>query len=309
MTDELTLPPMPDFDPKATRRAVRRGVFRTAFIVLAALVALVLVATVGLTLVQKRGDRDQRMMDVLGTAFQLYNPAYNLHVESCCDITPWSMAFTVRGAPVRAIGGFSTNGGSTYTVQQDFFGRVGRLPLGNGANTTLSTALGNVSTGNQPKKDTRKVLARLPADLNALAVVEFARPLSTEELVAFGAKYEACPDKVVYERRPRSIPITWNDTTWERSPMVDGQIQMCSEAPRSYLQGLRAWVGLLHDYDDDNLRDFDLSLDRLRKAANEGLAYAYVDPIAKIGELRKLIEDPLVQTVRVADVTYDLNRP
>ncbi|MEU0570172.1 hypothetical protein ABZ297_32970 [Nonomuraea sp. NPDC005983] len=309
MTDELTLPPMPDFDPKSTRRAVRRGVFRTAFIVLAALVALVLVATVGSTLVQQRGDRDQRMKDVLGTAFKLYNPAYNLAIDSCCDVTPVSMAFTVRGAPMRAIGGFASYGGSTYTVRQDFFGRVGRLPLGNGANTTLSTALANVTTGNQPKQDTRKVLARLPADLNALAVVEFTRPLSTEELVAFGAKYKACPDKVVYERRPTSIPITWNDATWDRAPMPETHMQMCYESPGNHLRSLRAWVATLRDYDDANLRDFDLSLARLRKAANEGLAYAYVDQLATIGGLRKLIEDPLVRTVRVADVTYDLERP
>ncbi|HUR07045.1 MAG TPA: hypothetical protein VM347_31180 [Nonomuraea sp.] len=68
-------------------------------------------------------------------------------------------------------------------------------------------------------------------------------------------------------------------------------------------------MGILKDYDDDNLHDFDLSLARLRKAANDGLAYAYVNEGATIGELRKIIEDPLVQTVRVADVTFDLERP
>ena len=34
-----------------------------------------------------------------------------------------------------------------------------------------------------------------------------------------------------------------------------------------------------------------------------------MDSGATIGELRRTIEDPLVQTVRVADVTYDLERP
>ncbi|MEU7861469.1 hypothetical protein [Nonomuraea sp. NPDC049141] len=311
MTEDDLLP-MPDFDPKATRRAVRRGLTRTAITVLAALVVLVLVATVGSSMIQQRGDREMRMTDVLGTAFKIYNPAYDIQVQDWGATTPLSMSFTVAVSPMRANGGFVAGYGSAeHVITQDFFGHVGRLPLGNSANTTLSTAIANVSTGNQPKKDTRKVLARLPESLNALAVIEFAKPLTTEELVAFTTRYKSFAEKVVYERRPRSIPITWGGmTSWDRAPMPkDDHVIEPDQAIRLDLESFRRWVGILKDYDDDNLHDFDLSLARLRKAANDGLAYAYVDPGAKIGELRKIIEDPLVQTVRVADVTYDLERP
>ncbi|MEV6867738.1 hypothetical protein AB0M44_42970 [Streptosporangium subroseum] len=315
MTED-ELPPMPDFDPKATRRAVRRGLTRTAIMVLAALVVLVLVATVGSSLIQQRGDREERMTDVLGTAFKIYNPGYNIEVRNWGATTPLSMSFTVAVNQMRAIGGFVAGyGGAEHVITQDFFGHVGRLPLGNYANTTLSGALINVSTGNQPKKDSRKVLARLPEELNALAVVEFVKPLTTEELTAFTARYKSYAEKVVYERRPRSIPITWGGMTmWDRAPMPgnktgeDHAIEP-DEAIKLDLANFRRWVGILKDYDDDNLHDFDLSLARLRKAANDGLAYAYVDSLATIGKLRKVIEDPLVQTVRVADVTYDLERP
>ncbi|OPG09850.1 hypothetical protein [Microbispora sp. GKU 823] len=181
-----------------------------------------------------------------------------------------------------------------------------RLPLGNYAGTTLSRALMNVGTTLQRKEDSRKVLARIPEGLSALAVVEFARPLTTDELVAFTATYKSYADKVVFERRPGSMPITWGgETTWDRAPMP----REPDEPIMSDLANFRRWVGILKDYDDDNLHDFDLSLARLRKAANDGLAYAYVDSLATIGELRKIIEDPLVRTVRVADVTYDLERP
>ena len=311
MTEDDLLP-MPDFDPKATRRAVRRGLTRTAIIVLAALVVLVLVATVGSSMIQQRGDRETRMTDVLGTAFKIYNPAYDIQVQDRGATTPLSMSFTVSARPMRAIGGFVAGyGGAEHVVTQDFFGHVGRLPLGNDAKTTLSRALANVSTGNQPKKDTRKVLARLPEDLNALSVIEFARPLTTQELGAFTARYKSSAEKVVYERRPRSIPITWGGMTfWDRAPMPeDDHVIEPDEAIKLDLASFRRWVGILKDYDDDNLHDFDLSLARLRKAANDGLAYAYVDIEAKIGDLRKIIEDPLVQTVRVADTTYDLERP
>ncbi|MFG1963796.1 hypothetical protein [Nonomuraea sp. NPDC049028] len=315
MTDEDLLP-MPDFDRKATRRAVRRGLTRTATMVLAALVVLVLGATVGSSLIQRRGDREMRMTDVLGTAFKIYNPGYDIEVRETGATTPLSMSFTVSVNPVRATGGFVAGyGGAEHIITQDFFGHVGRLPLGNGANTTLSRALANVSTGSQRKDDSRKVLARLPERLNALAVIEFAKPLTADELSAFTARYRGSVDKVVYERRPSSIPITWGGmTTWDRAPMPelttkkDHQI-LPDEAIKMDLANFRRWVGILKDYDDDNLHDFDLSLARLRKAANDGLAYAYVDSLATIGELRKIIEDPLVQTIRLADVTYDLERP
>ncbi|MGI5154598.1 hypothetical protein [Microbispora sp. CA-102843] len=314
MTDDDLLPPMPDFDPKATRRAVRRGVARTAITVLAALLVLVLAATVGSSVVQRRGDREQRMTDVLGTALKIYNPGYDIEVRDRGATTPLSMSFTVAARPMRAVGGFVEGyGGAEHVVTQDFFGRVGRLPLGNYANTNLSRALINVGTGNQPKEDSRKVLARLPEGLNALAVVEFAKPLTTDELVAFTARHKSYAEKVVFERRPRSIPITWGGPTmWDRAPMPGGGEDHAIEPDETIkldLANFRRWVGILEDHDDDNLHDFDLSLARLRKAANDGLAYAYVDSLATIGELRKIIEDPLVQTVRVADVTYDLERP
>lgn len=312
MTEDDLLP-MPDFDPKATRRAIRRGLTRTTITVLAALVVLALVATVGSSLIQQRGDRERRMTDVLGTAFKIYSPGYDIQVQDWGATTPLSMSFTVSARPMRAIGGFVAGyGGAEHAITQDFFGHVGRLPS---LATTLNTALGNVGTGNQPKQNSRKVLARLPEGLNALSVIEFAKPLTTKELAAFIARYKTSADKVVYERRPRSIPITWGGPPmWDRDPMPEMggttkiHVIMPDEAVEVDLASFRRWVGILKDYDDDNLHDFDLSLARLRKAAKDGLAYAYVDSGATIGELRKIIDDPLVQTVRVADVTYDLER-
>ncbi|TYB58365.1 hypothetical protein FXF51_37585 [Nonomuraea sp. PA05] len=302
MSDDF--PEMPDFDPKLTRKAVRRGLLRTTSSVLAVLLALALVATLGSSLVQQRGDRERRMMDVLGTAFKLYNPAYTVTVGDCCETTPWSMSFQASASPLRAIGGFWPTGGGTYTISQDFFGRVGRLPLGSTAGTRLSISLFDVGGTLAPKEQVRKVLARLPDGLNALAVVEFAAPLKEAELKGFLDQNRTCADKVVYERRTGSLPITWGDITWDRGEFAEGK-QGCGVG----LDNFRTWVGLLREHDDANLRRFDLSLNRLRKAAGDGLAYAYVDQLASVAELRKLIEDPRVRTVRLADVTFDLDRP
>ncbi|GAA3526409.1 hypothetical protein GCM10022419_001390 [Nonomuraea rosea] len=302
MTDDF--PEMPDFDPKVTRKAVRRGLFRTTFSALAIILVLVLAATFGSALAQQRGDREQRMMDVLGTAFKLYNPAYTVTTGECCETTPVSMSFEAFAAPLRAAGGFYPVGSDTYTISQDFFGRVGHLPMGSTANTRLAIALYDVGGTLAPKEDVRKVLASLPEGLNALAVVEFATPLAAAGLKAFLEQNESCAAKVVYERRTGSLPITWGDTTWDRGKFAEGK-EPCGVG----LGNFRSWVAKLRGYDNANLRRFDLSLSRLRKAAGDGLAYAYVDSRVSVKRLRELIEDPRVRTIRLADATFDLDRP
>ncbi|MEU6785439.1 sigma factor [Nonomuraea angiospora] len=40
-----------------------------------------------------------------------------------------------------------------------------------------------------------------------------------------------------------------------------------------------------------------------------GLAYGYVDQLSSVRELRELLKDPRVRTIRLAGVTFDLDRP
>ncbi|GII04856.1 hypothetical protein [Planobispora takensis] len=301
---------IPDFDPKRTRRAVRTGVMRTASTVLAALLVMCLLATAGSAWIQRRGDREQRMSDVLGTALQVANPGYRIRLGET-SVTPLSLSLEVGISPLRASGGFAAGTAFADTrdeITQDFFGRVRQPPLGHGTDTSLTYALYNIGTGNDPKDRMRKVLARLPETMRALAVVEFAKPMTSAELVAFARQYEECPETVVYEKRPRATPITW-EMTRTPGPVDLPEGGMCSDAPPQTLKGLRGWVEMLRDYDERNLRQFGLDLARLRKAAAEGEAYAYVNELSPIGRLRKIIEDPRVATVRVADVAFDLQAP
>ncbi|MGW4961086.1 hypothetical protein ACWEPL_28030 [Nonomuraea sp. NPDC004186] len=301
------MPDLPDFDPKRTRRAVRRGLFRTVAIVLAVLALLAVAATEGSSLVQTRGDREQRMQAVLGTAFQIYNPAYAVTIGSCCQTTPVSMSFEVAARPLGPVGAWPV-GSESYTLSQDFFGRVGRLPLGHTANTRLSQSLFDLGTTLTTKDEVRAVLARLPADLSALAVVEFEQPLGEAELKAFVKQYGTCAERVVYERRPGSLPITWSFDYWADATDLGKGGDMTDEACGGSLPRFRKWTGLLRDHDNANLRSFDLSLDRLRKAASAGLAYGYVDQLSSVRELRELIKDPKVRTIRLAGVAFDLDR-
>lgn len=301
---------IPDFDPKRTRRAVRAGVMRTAFTVLAALLVIFLLVAVGAPWVQRRGDREQRMRDVLGTALQVANPGYRIQVGEAAA-SPLSLSLEVGISPVRASGGFSA--GAAFAdrkdeITQDFFGRVRRTPLGHGTDTSLTYALYNVGTGNDPKDRMRSVLARLPETMRALAVVEFARPMTSAELVAFARQYGECPGIVIYEKRPRATPITWQSRmTFGSSDQPEGG--MCGDSPPKTLESFQSWVGMLREHDERNLRKFGLDLGRLRKAAAEGRAYGYVDELSRVGVLRKVIQDPRVTTVRVADLAFDLHSP
>ncbi|GAA2867736.1 hypothetical protein [Nonomuraea rubra] len=300
MTDDF--PEMPDFDPKLTRKAVRRGLARTTSYALVLLLALALVATAGPMILQTRDGREQRMTDVLGTAFKVYNPAYRVVTNGCCEVTPLSMSFTVSAEPLRPVEAISPT--STHTVSQSLFGQVGHLPLGRNANTRLSQSLYDVGTDLAAKENVRKTLARLPGDLRALAVVEFTAPLKPDELESWLGTKRKCAHSVVYERRPGALPITWGSITWDRGTFTEDK-EGCGVG----LSNFRSWTAILRDHDDANLRRFDLSLDRLRRAARDGLAYAYVDETSSVESLRELIEDPRVRTIRLADVTFDLDRP
>lgn len=299
---------LPDFDPKLTRRAVRRGLLRTVVIVLAVLALLAVAVTEGSRLVQTRGDRERRMMAVLGTAFKMYNPGYVVTNGTCCETAPASMSFEVTTRPMGPSRAWPA-GGQTYTISQSFFGRVGRLPLGHTANTRLSQSLFDVGTDLGAKERVRQVLARLPGDLNALAVVEFERPLGETELKRFVRGHGSCAGRVVYERRPGALPITWGHDYWSDATDLGEGRDVSEEACEGSLKGFRSWVGLLRDHDDANLRSFDLSLKRLREAARAGLAHAYVDNLSSVRNLRELLKDPRVRTIRLAEVAFDLDSP
>ncbi|MFI6293064.1 hypothetical protein ACIBEJ_15855 [Nonomuraea sp. NPDC050790] len=300
---------LPDFDPRTTRKAVRRGLLKTASIVLAGLVALALVLVVAPIMFQKAGGRADRMENVFGTAFKIYNPAYRIVDEECCEVTPWAMSMTVRASQIRAYGGFSGSAAVPYSITQNLFGTLGHLPLGNEGNTTLTTALSMVGhKGPVDKAKTRELLDGLPKRLRALATVEFTAPLTAEQLVAFGRRYNACPERIVYEARPGSVPITFEAGMWSRSNVMP-KSGMCHDVtPTANLAEFRAWDKILQNSDASMLRDFDLTLERVRKAAKDGLAHAYIDTGARIDELRKLLDDPQVRAVRLVDATFDLAR-
>ncbi|MFI7132155.1 hypothetical protein ACIBQ1_41215 [Nonomuraea sp. NPDC050153] len=313
MTEQEDIPPIPGFDPGRTKRAVRRGVLRTALTATVILIVGVLLLNLGAQWIQRRGDRDDRMLDVLGTAFRVANPGYRTDVMRCCDTTAFSLSFTLRITPLRA-GGYSSpdqfSGGAVFTVSQNQFGRVDWPPPGFIKETPLFTALDSVGTDAPPSKaDTKRILDRLPESMYALAVVDFAKPLKEGEFSAFVQRHTAVPpETAIYDGRIGGTPISWRmDTQLPEAPQGDAPELAPAELPRNGLAGFRHWVSGLRDHDAVNLDKFGLGLKLLRESATDGLAYAYVTQHTRIRDLRTLIDDPQVRTIRVADVAYDLS--
>ncbi|MFI9554015.1 hypothetical protein [Nonomuraea endophytica] len=299
---------LPDFDPKATRKAVRRGLVKTASLVLAGLLALTLVLVVAPILVQKSGGREDRVYDVYGTAFKMYNPGYRVVLGECCDTTPWSSSLPLSASQLRAYGGFYSRVEVPYKITTNLFGGLEHLPLGNEANTAVSSALSMVGHKSPIGKDhAREVLAGLPKSMRVMALVEFNQPATAEQLVTFGKTYQTCPERIVYEARPGSVPITFASIMWDRTP-VPQKSGSCYDTPPDVLAEFRSWDKILLDSDAADLRAFDLTLERVRKAAKDGLAYAYIDQGVPVEHLRKLLEDPRVRGVGLIDATFDIVR-
>ncbi|WP_157570533.1 hypothetical protein [Microtetraspora malaysiensis] len=274
---------------------------RTAVTATVILLVGVLLLDLGAQWIQRRGDREDRMVDVIDTALRVANPGYYISGGICCDTTAFSLSFTVRLAPLRA-GGDASNyfsGGAVFTVSQNQFGRVEWPPPGFIKETPLFTALDSVGTDAPPSKaDTKRILDRLPESMSALAVVDFAKPLGESEFSAFVERHAAVlPETAIYDGRIGGTPISWRLATGELAP---------GELPRNGLAGFRRWVGDLRDHDAANLDKFGLGLKLLRKSAADGMAYAYITQTARVSDLRALIDDPQVRAIRVADVAYDL---
>ncbi|MFI7538482.1 hypothetical protein [Streptosporangium sp. NPDC049376] len=314
MTEQEDIPPIPDFDLGRTKWAIRRGVARTAVTAAVILLVGVLLLNLGAQWIQRRGDREERMVNVLGTALEVANPGYRIYPVTCCDATAFSLSFAVRFTPLRA-GGDASNyfsGGAVFTVSQNQFGRVEWPPPGFVRETPLFTALDSVGTDAPPSKaDTRRILDRLPESMSALAVVDFAKPLGESEFSAFVRRHPTVlPETAIYDGRIGGTPIGWRlDTPLPNAPQGDAPELAPGELPGNGLAGFRHWVGSLRDHDAVNLDKLGLGLKLLRKSAADGLAYAYVTRHNRVGDLRALIDDPLVRAVRVADVAYDLTTP
>ncbi|MEU4411371.1 hypothetical protein AB0F88_43300 [Streptosporangium sp. NPDC023963] len=258
------------------------------------------------------GFDDERTALVYGTAARAVNPDKRLtddHSDGGLLVT----TYTLRGEPRRAGPGEDRTG---YEITEDLFGSV-RAPSLGGPSGSLADALTSLDVelgvDRQLMEKARKTIDGLPPTLEAVAVVEFTHPMAVERFVAFNRRHELCGGEDVsyiyapylYDDSSDMFPmnaVVWNrDMTKKR---WEDLTYRCGTEPEAALAEFRRWVGLL--YEGDDLEEFGLSRGRLAGTAEEGVVYGLVVDGWKLADLRKLLDDPEVRTVNLADVAFDL---
>ncbi|MFC7722386.1 hypothetical protein [Nonomuraea recticatena] len=162
----------------------------------------------------------------------------------------------------------------------------------------------------------RKTIDGLPQTLDAVAVVQFSRSMTTERLVTFNRRHKICGGADVsyiyspyyYDDSssdPRVNAVVWNRDTTQQDSWTDVAYQ-CETEPEAALAEFRRWVGLLDDGED--LGVFELNYEWLTEAVGEGVVHGLVVDRWKLADLRKLLDDPEVRTVHLADVAFDLGQ-
>ncbi|MBV1850088.1 hypothetical protein [Catellatospora tritici] len=295
--DPLDLPPVPAFDDRAVRRAMRRGVVRTAAVAAAALLALLLlVCGTSVAVSTLRGDRFFKVA-YYGTVSA--HPEYRLAQDgSCCaagplfGLTNLGLAAELR-LRARPLGALNYPAASTATVTQDVDGTL-HTSFDDGP-TPLRDAL---RRGRPDRARTQAFLASLPDATVVSALVEFADPVPGTR---FGAFFDSrVPVAAVSDR---GVPVfavgpyessPYNPVTW----------------PNADLGELRAWADGLDDSYDEALAEVGLPpAAQLRMAAEAGLVHAFVLPRVPLPVLRALAADPNVHSVNLLDTATDPGGP
>ncbi|WP_068922371.1 hypothetical protein [Planobispora rosea] len=265
---------------------------------------------------ERPGERFAAVMD---TAVQIANPDYDFHGFSH-DGDDGSDRLSLTGEPVAAGDGITEDihgRGVTYEVTRDASGAVdagSALDIGDSALDQSLMTLGERDQGQEKvRRQARKRLDALPAAMNAVALVEFERPLGAAQLVDLARRHGHC-GMTTYVYRPFGHgngldvenAVSWNTGMIPFGLDTAGLPHECEKEPEAALASFRSWVATLRPEDDAGLRQLALTRAGLTDAADKGVAHAFVAESWTPADLRALLDDPRVRTVQVTDVAFNL---
>ena len=284
------------FDERATRRAVRRGVARTA------LVAVVWVG-LGLFLVnmasvawQSRGDRDSHFGDVAGYGFFVSHPGFRLENRqpSCCSKGLRSIGVDVQADPRAA---------SPLVPLLDLKLRLNLLNrLVGEPHSERDLPVTGVDVAQDAAPASPKVIERLPSSVVATAIVEFRRPLAIADLYRLlqrhGVPTEHFGPDVAIFLQPSDVVLK------------PGMFARRVAWPNANVAQYQAWVKQLRTSDNGVLEDLEVPpVATLRTIAERPRIFGSVLERATPKQLDGLLRDPAVQSVRLGDIAFAAARP
>jgi hypothetical protein len=301
-TDDL--PPLPAFADRGTKRAIRRGLIRTALLaVVWLIVGWFLLSIAGAGIQGALGRRDQ-LSKVEGTAWQVAHPEFTVR-----DTTSSIGGFrTAAGLDVRPILANGPGPGGWVRFRENLFGGVSRDwpdPESPASNLLLALHQGGHDLAAQEAKELRA----LPAPVRVAAVVDFAQPLDEAAYAAFLRDYPGdsslagaialMSPGTSFGPNEHSFGISAGVYGW--SPFLPGPERA---SHYTMLQAFRAWVAGLHDSDRPGLKLAGVDLSLLRRVAREGREYGVLVSQATPGLLLKLLADPRVAAVHPYDIQF-----
>lgn len=332
-TDEYSLPAPQDFDDRAIRKLVRRAVLRTAATaVVWIFLASVLIMGAGRAWATRDSDRFEY---VFGTAFRVANPAYSVIIGVGDPGRPtkvnWDLSAEFRGgAQALTVSSFS----SVQLPASLTRTRVGKITEKTILPDTRLSRL--VDTG--AKESSRIALDRLPESIKASAVIEFASPLKLDDFTDFRIRHGMCADmnhdyhvstqeevvrtnewlkesRACKEGTTRLGPL-FLEPTGVGAEVFDGRSKRSTPGHKRttwddpYLTGLTGWANSLKRSDDYNLNELVLANStELKRIAKEKRIYGFIVTNAAPQDLRRLMDEELVETVTIADVELDFGQP
>jgi hypothetical protein len=270
---------LPDVAPGDLRRAVRRGVIRTAL--LAALwlfIAWIALQFASGLYFELSGRRD-RLENVVLEAFRVSHPDVDAQTTGCCNATLTSQELILEVRPVSA-----SPLQPVYSLhpRDRLFGGVDAY-AGVRATTPIEHAL---SGGAPTRAESERAVARLPRGSRASAVVALARPLA-----------------------PADVPGSQDEQhAWFLTPPFGSDPGHCSGAPitapgpQPSVAAFQKWARSLSSADDDILCQFGLpGAGRLQRVAGEGRVHGFVVAAASREQLERLLRDARVGVVALGD--------
>ncbi|MBI3648587.1 MAG: hypothetical protein HY240_07565 [Actinobacteria bacterium] len=306
-TPEPELPEVPNFDDRAIRRAITRGVFRTALV---ALIWFLLLSLFGQLLsagLQEGFGRRERFLRVAATGFVVAHPEYRFGGGGCCNTTLLTMKVDVTLSPRIPS---SDPPEIDVWVAQNALGHLDPASV-----SVPQTDLGMFAAGGPlPRSTAERVMAQLPEGMRASAVIAFRQPLDDATVAAFlqrwgsGVPFVGAGSSLILSWAPRGQAIS---SPWLQGPVgwqADNPAQPFSQSVIPTIDGFRRWVDSLSAADDETLAILGLPpVATLRQLADQG-AVGIVVSDAPVRVLQQMLDDPDVRSIGLGAVAFDLGQ-
>jgi len=292
---QASVPPPAEFeipdvflDERAVRRAVLRGVLRTGLAALGWLLTGLLI--LGIAGTAAAAHRAERLSVLIPIGAQVAHPEYEFGGNSCCG--GWGgpgLTYTFTQT-VRLRGAQVSQDETQVAFKKGLWG-TDYPELDPRGQSPIRTAL---ARGRIDKAASRQFLATLPTPTVASAIVEFTAPVDRAAFEAFALK--------------PSVPYAIGAAVFVTDPYPADQGQVLSW-PNPDLAAFTRWAGQLRSSDDADLRRLDLpTAASIKRVASDPRIHAFVVDRAPLDELRRLLDDPQVRNVNIADVAFDPGR-